>query len=179
MGRRHSGAARGDPVLSNYAGIDLSTRALDIVLLDEDSNRASWTRVELEGGDAWTRTLSIGALMPPPSFWEQTVIASIEAPYGRGQAGAQAALNRVVGAVAASLPSKLRVPERCWIVRPDEWKHGLGLKHNQKPTFLDIERLSHGTGPVLPDVDDQNARDAYCLAMFARDTNAAAVKATT
>jgi hypothetical protein len=175
--------------MSAVVGIDLSSKALDLVKLDEDSPRAEWVRVELVGRDAWERTLSVRELLLPfgpltrvdhDSWWDDVYLVAIEAPYGRGQAGTQAVLNRGVGAVAASLPARLRTPERCWVVRPDEWKKGLGLK--AKATPADMARLfpgwmiAGGVGDMFWP-PDQNVRDAYCLAMFARDTNAKAVAA--
>jgi hypothetical protein len=172
-------------VSSSVVGVDLSSKALDLVKLDESSNRAEWVRVELAGKTAWERTLNVREKLRDYShlgWWDDVYLVAIEAPYGRGQAGTQAVLNRVVGAVAASLPARLRTPERCWVVRPDEWKQGLGLK--AKPTAEDMRRLTEGKERLwtsLPDVYDeagrQNGRDAYCLAMWARDTNARAVAA--
>jgi hypothetical protein len=160
--------------VSAVVGIDLSTRALDLVKLDESSNRAEWVRCELEGKTAWERTLQVrdsvigGSVLRWCQWWDDVYLVAVEAPYGHGSD----LLNRVVGAIAASLPARLRAPERCWIVRPDEWKRGLGLK--AKPSFTDLVVM---TAPDVPDFFDahtfqnydQNARDAYCLAMFARD----------
>lgn len=172
--------------MSAVVGIDLSSKALDLVKLDEDSNRAEWVRCELHGKDAWERTLHVREnlyLGPPRTgdmflrerFWDDVYLVAIEAPYGSGQPGTQAILNRVVGAVAASLPAHLRAPERCWIVRPDEWKAHHGLKG--KPTTLDLVRLVGTSKPFnVVAADEQNARDAYCLAMYCRDTNAAAIR---
>lgn len=165
-------------------GVDLSSKALDLVKLDESSNRAEWVRCELAGKTAWERTLGVHLLLSPGgTWWDDVYLVAIEAPMGfRSNV-----LDRVVGAVAASLPARLRTPERCWVVRPDEWKQGLGLKG--KPTKHDVGRLAgadaigciqpgDGTRRVLlDDAAVQNARDAYCLAMWARDTNARAVAA--
>jgi hypothetical protein len=166
-------------VSSSVVGVDLSSKALDLVKLDESSNRAEWVRVELAGKTAWERTLNVREKLRDYShlgWWDDVYLVAIEAPMGfRSNA-----LDRVVGAVAASLPYRLRSPERCWVVRPDEWKQGLGLK--AKPTAEDMRRLTEGKERLwasLPDVYDeagrQNGRDAYCLAMWARDTNAKAV----
>jgi hypothetical protein len=163
--------------MASVVGIDLSTRAIDLVRLEEDTNRADWTRCQPTGDNAWARTLQIPTVfadgLNSVGYWDDVYLVAIEAPYGRGQAGTNALLNRVVGAIVACLPSELRAPERCWIVRPDEWKNGLGLKG--KPSFFDIEQLSHGTAPVFAHDDDQNARDAYALAFWARTENARGV----
>lgn len=186
--------------MSRVLGVDLSSFALDLVALDEDTNRAEWRRVVLPPArkksptPAWERLLALPSLMPHHSWYEDIFLVAIEAPYGSNQGGTQASLNRTVGAVAASLPSDLRVPERCWIVRPDEWKRHCGIGAKAKPTWDDLARLTpagtwlvqeadvastsafHG-GTHLPEDDRwQNARDAFCLAHYARETNALAVE---
>jgi hypothetical protein len=106
------------------------------------------------------------------SFWEDVYLVAIEAPMGFGSN----ALDRVVGAIAASLPADLRKPERCWIVQPQEWKAALGLK--AKPTAEDITRLAPGALLERADIDRaylQHGYDAYCIAKFARDENAKAL----
>ena len=176
--------------MSAVVGVDLSTKALDLVKLDESSNRAEWVRCELDGRNAWGRTLGVRwnmrdrALSAVGAFWDDVYLVALEAPYGHGSD----LLNRVVGAVAASLPAALRSPERCWIVRPDEWKHGLGLK--EKPSWGDLFMLLgyypdiHGTSYArlqkqftYVDEIEQHARDAYCLALWAREENRKGVAA--
>lgn len=177
--------------MSAVVAIDLSSRALDLVKLDETSSRAEWVHVELAGKDAWERTLGIRnalaeygehfRIFRDESWWDDVYLVAIEAPYGRGQAGTQAVLNRVVGAVAASLPARLRDPGMCWIVRPDEWKNGLGLK--AKPDVEDIARVTGGDwelhgppGIYLDDPIAQNGRDALAIALWARNTHAEATQ---
>lgn len=156
-------------------GIDLSSHAIDFAAVDENKDSVRWSRVLLTGANAWARTLDIGNLSRDDLTFDGVYLVAIEAPYGRGQSGTQAILNRVVGAVATALPSHLRVPERCWIVRPDEWKNGLGLKG--KPTREDIARLLRPMHAWEEIPDDQNARDAACLALYARNLNANAIAA--
>ena len=164
--------------MSSVVGIDLSTKALDLVKLDETTNRAEWVRCELHGKTAWERTLSVrwGIVIDPASpfggnWWSDVYLVAIEQPMGRGKVGSTSVLNRVVGAVATSLPAHLRDPAQCWLIPPHEWKAGLRLK--SKPTFDDIDRfagtIDRQTGEIA---NDANARDAYCLAMYARDLNA-------
>jgi hypothetical protein len=158
-------------MMSTVVGIDLSTRAIDLVRLDETLNRASHERISLEAvgkrATAWERTLALPALMPQASWWDDVYLVALEAPYGPGT-GTIAILNRVLGAVAASLPAALQRPERAWIVCPDEWKGRLGLR--AKPSRDDIARL----GLVLhgEHADTQDARDALCVAYWARELNA-------
>lgn len=155
----------------SVAGIDLSTRCLDIVLLDDDRPHAEWHRVELDGKDAWERTLRVREEIRlharrPWSVWDGVRHVAIEAPYGSGQPGTLAVLNRVVGAVVSALPAELRDPARCWVVRPDEWKHGLGLK--TKPD--DLWMLENA--PIGWELEGwtQDAKDAFCLALWTQRT---------
>lgn len=156
------------PLSPCVLGVDLSSHQIDFAKVDENENVCRWSRCILEGKDAWSRTLGIGNLRADGVTFEDVYLVAIEAPYGRGQAGTNAILNRVVGALAAVLPPRLRTPGTCWCVRPDEWKQGLGLKG--KPTVEQVAQLIDGDIP-----DDQNARDAACLALWARDLNAAGV----
>lgn len=159
--------------MSAVVGIDLSTKAIDLVKVDETGNAGHWWACHMEGQKAWDRTLAIPSVMPDSDYWADVYLVAIEAPYGRGQAGTTALLNRVVGAVMASLPTPLREPERCWIVGPHEWKNGLGLK--AKPTN---EWFFENAPGGFWYVDwPQDAKDAYCLARWARDMNARGIAA--
>jgi len=164
----------------SVVGCDLSSKAIDLVKLDEASNRASWVRCELAGADAWERTLSIREALwladgHAGSWWDDVYLVAIEKPVN----DQQRVLGRVQGAILASLPAALRHPHCCWEVHPSTWKAGLGLKG--KPTWTDIERLSGTPFPIHGSdfwaADDQNALDAYALALWARDENAKAVAA--
>jgi hypothetical protein len=156
-------------------GVDLSSHCIDFAKVDENHNQVIWSRCHLDGKTAWDRTLTIGNLRADGLTFDDVYLVAIEAPYGRGQAGTQAILNRVVGAVAAVLPPRLRTPSTCWIVRPDEWKNGLGLK--VKPTAQNVARFLEPVNPWEQIPDDQNARDAACLALWARDVNAQGIAA--
>jgi hypothetical protein len=162
--------------VSSVVGIDLSSRALDLARLDETHGCVTHRRVDLEAvgkrSTSWERTLALPRLMPNAGWWDDVYLVAIEAPYGPGT-GTVAILNRIVGALIAGLPPRLRAPERCWVVRPDEWKGELGLRG--KPTTDDLERVGLviiGTGP-----ETQDARDAACLAYYAREVNARALGA--
>lgn len=187
----------------NVVGVDLSTRAIDLVKLAEDSNRAEWVRCELPdtptvqsdrpGQDAWERALAIRDALPESfatydgleGWWSDVYLVAIEYPV----MDQKRRLRLIQGAILASLPPKLRQPHCCWEVHPSTWKAALGLKG--KPTQEDVTRIELATltpDPdrthhfsfasllkTIPEPEGQNARDAYCLALFARDSNAAAV----
>lgn len=169
-------------------GCDLSTRAIDLVKLSENDNRAEWVRCELHGDTAWERALDVNEAIWRATgeskfrWFEDVYLVAIERPVN----DQKRVLRLIQGAVIASLPAKLRQPHSCWDVHPSTWKAGLGLKG--KPNTWDLRDLAltpemTGTTPdfmrswLTNDKDAQNARDAYCLAMYARDTNARAVAA--
>lgn len=161
--------------MSSVLGIDVSTKQLDLAYIDETEDTCVWNRVILEGADAWERTLDIGGMHELGLTFDGVYLVAIEAPYGRSQPGTQALLNRVVGAVAASLPRDLRRAERCWIVRPDEWKGELGLKG--KPTRAQVAALIRPRHEWERIPLDQNSLDAACVALYARNVNRAAIEA--
>ena len=157
-------------------GIDLSSKQIDFAFVDENEDTVHWMTGVLEGQGAWERTLTIGNMHDlNQGIWESVYLVAIEAPYGRGQSGTLAILNRVVGAVASSLPPHLRKLERCWIARPDEWKRGLGLK--AKPTRDDVAARLRPRYAWEQIPDDQNALDAACIALWARNENARGIAA--
>jgi len=154
--------------MTSVVGIDLSSRAVDLAALDETTGHATHTRISLERdkrATAWERTLALPELMPPTSFWDDVYLAAIEAPYGAGH-GTVAVLNRIVGALAATIPVR-----PLWVVRPDEWKRSLGVRG--KPDAETVEQL--GLTLEGPYAASQDARDALCIAYYARETNARAL----
>lgn len=175
--------------MSAVVGCDLSSFVIDLVKLEEQSNAAEWRRCEFpparKGSEApaWERLLGAPETLPDAAWWEGVYLVAIEAPYGASQR-TLVALNRVAGALVACLPARLRMPERCWIVRPDEWKRGLGLNLKKKPTAGDLNAFAPGWQIICYDWKQslkqwdeaqQNSRDAYCLALWAREANRAAV----
>lgn len=175
----------GGRLMSAVLGIDISTFTIELLKLDENTDHAEWTRAHLEGGAlAFDRLLRLPEAMPPPAFFDDIYLVAIEAPHGRGEAGTQAKLNQVVGAIIATLPLELRDPSRCWLVKPHEWKVGLGLK--TKPTGEDITRLAptHSVIAATPQLTPlpgepewQNGLDAYAIAFWARTVNHRGIQA--
>lgn len=172
--------------MSTCAGIDLSSRAIDIVKLDEDTNQAEWFRFELEGASAWERTRQVRDRLPGSSWWEDVYLAAIETPFP----DQQGVLRRVQGAVMASIPPAVLV----WEANAAEWKRELALKG--KPSWDDLYWIAPGWVMQFPpvfqnawdgfvmrplaelnDPEHQNARDAYCIALWARETNRRGIEA--
>ena len=170
--------------MSRVLGIDLSSFNVDLVAIDETTDFASWARLEL-GSDkvhALDRLRQVPVLMPTTSFYDDIYLVAIEEPYGSNQAGTQAKLNRVLGAVLACIPQEVQV----WTVMPGDWRKALGLPGNASKEEAalavcalrqdelvrwNVEHWPHREWEVWP----QDACDAYAVARCARDRNARAV----
>lgn len=148
----------------NTLGIDLSSRAVDLVLVDENEDRASWQQIELEGATAFDRLCAVNALMPQPGWYVShgVYMVAVEMPESRFVKSLRALLP-IFGAVVAALPDDLPV----WSLAPADWKRPMGLG-NAKPTPDNFPTF---------DVADwsQDSLDALAVAKFARDTNAKAI----
>lgn len=147
--------------MSCVVGIDLSSRFIDLVSLDENADYASWLRVELEGDTAWDRIRSIADWMPSSSWWDNIYLVAIERPFSQSR-------NDVVrlaeGAVVASIPSRVET----WEVAPQTWKAALGIRKG-KPDW------SHFPTSFARENWASDALDALGVALWARNTNAALV----
>jgi hypothetical protein len=158
------------------AGIDYSTKAIDIVLLDEDSDAATWHHYPLRGGDAFDRARDVGRAVPgrAMTFWDDILAVGLEEPRGYN-AGA---LYRIQGAVLACVPAARLVQP--WI--PSAWRNQVGLPGNaSKETIHAFVHTVRGLGVLEPApaggfmmkvtegvVWPQDACDAYCLALATR-----------
>jgi hypothetical protein len=145
-------------------GIDISTRAIDLVRLAENDDVADWLSIPLVGDNAWDRIRSIPQRMPHGSWWDNIYLAAIEKPFGHGRDGT---IRLAQGAVIACIPSQLEL----WEVAPATWKSALGVPIRDKPGW---DRFA----PSLRDLTwPQDARDALAVALYARDINAAGIAA--
>lgn len=163
--------------MSHVLGIDVSSHAIDMVKLDETSNRAEWTRHELKGKTAFDRLRQVPAAMPLASFYDDVYLTAIETPKTRFMPSA-AALFPVYGAVIAHLPARMLV----WDVHPKTWRHALGLPGNATK-----EQVAAAVNAILIDTPgmggfgyiawEQDAKDAYGVALYARDTNRRGIEA--
>jgi hypothetical protein len=149
------------------AGIDYSSRCVDVVLLDEDSDAATWHRFELEGQDAFERARSVRLAMFTRSFdWDDIIAVGIEDPRGYN-AGA---LYRIQGAVLSSLPRHTLVHP----LIPSQWRKTVGLPGIASKD--EVALFSHGLRGRAAVVDGlasfplwpQDACDAYCIALATR-----------
>jgi hypothetical protein len=140
------------------AGIDYSTRAVDVVLLDEDTDAATWHRFELEGNDAFDRARNAGKAFHISSLlWDEIVAVGIEDPRGYN-AGA---LYRVQGAILGRIPTGVLVHP----LPPSVWRKTVGLPGNasKADVMLHVFASTFGVGEW-----PQDACDAYCIALATR-----------
>ena len=163
--------------MSVVVGIDLSSHAIDLVRLDETTNRAEWVRLPLEGATSFERCRSVAAAMATlgTGFYDDAYLAAIERPKTRFMPSA-AALFPVFGAVLVSLPAALPV----WDVSPGDWRKGLGLKGNatkEECQLAVIELWDNVSEVAYCDGETQDTFDAWAVAFFARELNARGVSA--
>jgi hypothetical protein len=147
--------------VSAIAGIDFSTRFVDVVLLDEDTDHADWHRYPLAGlGDAFDRTRTVRYALPSRSWWDDVIAIGIEQPFGRGSSVTP--LYRVQGAILACLPPLTLVQP--WI--PSSWRSAVGLAGNCSKD--DVAAYVHDN--CLEAIDwPQDACDALCIALATRE----------
>lgn len=149
--------------MSWIAGIDYSTHAIDVVLIDEDGEQTpQWNRCHLEGADALERTRELarpGAIMLT-SLFDDVIAVGIEEPAGRNPGR----LFRVQGAVLARIPRDTLVTT--WM--PSQWRKAVGLPGNASKNdvaeFAMVHAQDRGADFTLRD-SGQDCLDAYCIAL--------------
>lgn len=161
--------------MSVVAGIDFSTRAVDIVFLDENNvEPPTWYRYELSGANAFDRARQAKLL---PAVWNDVLAVGIEDPRGHN-AGA---LYRVQGAILARIPGSVLVQP--WI--PSQWRKAVGLPGNASKADVAARAMAlhkdaeyahhmqwrdwqscelHNEFYTPPDWS-QDAFDAFCIAL--------------
>jgi hypothetical protein len=144
------------------AGIDYSTRAVDVVLLDEDTDAATWHRFELLGKDAFDRTRDVQrAFNLTSEQWDSVMAVGIENPGGKF---GTSAMYRIQGAVLSCIPfHKLVQP-----FPPASWRKTVGLPGNaSKDDVAEWATWKGGLGAKAV-FWSQDACDAYCIALATR-----------
>lgn len=156
--------------MSLYAGIDYSTIAVDVALLDEDTDHATHHRYRLDEGpgDGLARIRRLRDQLPARGAWTDRGVTAValELPFSRGKMAGNDRLMMCAGAILACIPPRLELR----LLRADDWRRSCGLptraprdEHKRNALSFAGERwLNH---PV-PFTD--NAADAYCLAWALR-----------
>lgn len=151
-------------------GIDLSTFAIDLVKLDEDTDDATWFRAELGTSKRpkLERLRSIRAAMPPASWWDDVSVAGIEQPAGRSRGGL-ADVSAAYGAALQAIPAGIRVRQ----LRPAEWRKACGLKGSASKDDVAHWVIHHWPSSFYDGelTVEQDACDAYAVAYAARAIN--------
>lgn len=149
--------------MSWVAGIDFSTHAIDVVLIDEnDVEPPQWHRYPLEGNDAFDRARDVRRALkrgPLPPFVQDLLAVGIEDPRGQN-AGA---LYRIQGGILASLSPNVLVQP--WV--PSQWRKAVGLPGNCGKDMVAFFAVNDGNPDEFRDWP-QDACDAYCIALATR-----------
>jgi hypothetical protein len=151
-------------------GIDFSTFAVDIVLLEEDSNHARHLRrrLDLGPGKAIDRTRRVRDAMPARGAWRDAGVTAIgiEEPFSRATMGGQVPLLITLGAIVATLPRDLPLA----LLRADDWRKACGLPIRGQRDQLKQASIGFAerawAKPPLP-LDD-NVADAFGIAWATR-----------
>jgi hypothetical protein len=157
----------------NVLGIDLSSRAIDLVLLNENHDQAEWVRVELEGSTAFERARDVAEKMPTPSWYDNhgVYLVAVERPFSQSR---NDTIRLIQGCVLSAIPRRLDVLE----VAPQTWKAHIGFKGKGKPVVADFPnglQIDARLGSVWDWRNQpiaQDCLDALGCALWARDTNA-------
>ena len=146
------------------AGVDYSTRAVDIVTLDED-NHAEWHHHALSAStSALERARSVSLVVPgrDHAFWSDIDAVGMERVIPHGSI---VTLLWVMGAVLTCIPGRIPVEP----LTPSRWKSAVGLSGSatkeQVARFAEAWCVKHRT--VGADWN-QDAKDALCMALVAR-----------
>ncbi len=155
-------------------GIDASTLAVDLVLLDEDTRQATWTHCALRPAvednvrDDLRPSRSVKDALPGRSWFEDqgVVQIAIEDPYSASLSVAKK-LARVIGAVSACLPQGIPV----LLVTPVEMRQWLGIRgrmnKEQLRDYSVDQAFRYGYGGSAYVDWSQDAHDAHIVALAA------------
>ena len=148
------------------AGIDYSTNAIDVVLVDEDDGAARLFHWDLCGASAFDRLRAVALVMPPRRavYWDTIRAVGIEEPMGRGPAswGVVPKLKAIQGAIVACIPSLVPVTP----LKPAEWREKVGVPGNATKDMVAAWAMAQLDDPPGMPLKQwpQDAFDAYCIA---------------
>ena len=155
--------------MAAIAGIDLSSVAVHVVAIDEDSG-AYMSRLvadlECGPGDAFERARRVRHLLPPAGHWRENFAAiGIEETFSNRVCTA-VTLARVQGAVLACLPREMLVmPLPANYRKPHGWKALTVGKTNASKDEVREWALDQGMPPGLA----QDFYDAFAIARAVRE----------
>ena len=162
MGQPQARVRRHPVAAVKIAGIDLSTHAVDVVLVPLDGNGTpEWRRYRLDGPSSFDRARTVRDAMPPRTggLWDNVIAVGIEDPRGHSAGHSY----RIQGAILSCLPASVLVQP--WI--PSAWRRAVGLAGNASKEDVAVF-TGRNRGAVLGHWP-QDACDAYCIALATRD----------
>lgn len=156
------------------AGIDFSTKAIDVVLIADEGHQAEWHRFQIPKHQLFTaeRARAVLAAAPARGWWEDNGVwlVGIEQPMSRFAHTAKS-LGLVAGALISRLPRGLPVIE----TQPEEWQR-MFCDPGEKVCKESIARASRRwLGPPAYGWP-QDAHDAAGIAWTVRELNDRALK---
>lgn len=157
------------------AGVDISSFAIDIVLLDDDTDDATWHHFALRGSTPFERARNARLVLPGRSWWEDCGVwlLGYEDPVGH-HAHTAKALGLALGAVAVLLPPSLV----CVATQASEWQRKFTGWKKQPRTSAERKELVRCRADELGFTPgkNSNATDAYGIAWVIRSLNDAAIQ---
>lgn len=157
-----------------FAGIDVSSTAVDVVLLDLQTDAATWHRRPLgkgrRGEDAFDRVRTMRDVLPARTGWKAANVAliAIERPVGNTLRGG-IPLAWAYGALLACLPTDPALPVIA--LEPWTWKKwslGGGFPGHGNAKKDAVAAWARREWPNPPASVPQDALDAYAIARAAR-----------
>jgi hypothetical protein len=159
------------------AGVDISSFAVDLVLLDDDTDHAhEWKHILLPGSTPFERARALRLAIPSRSWWEDQGVwlVGYEDPVGH-HAHTAKAMGLMLGAFAALLPSQLPTLG----TQASEWQPRFTGWAKQPRTSAErkalIRNAAHRRG-FTGDEHTQDLFDAYGIAWVVRALNDQAIQ---
>jgi hypothetical protein len=154
----------------SIVGIDLSSKALHICTLDDDTNEASVhvVRLDLQRGDALTRARRLRDLMPARTAWHDlgVTLVAIEKPFFTGHQGLVPLL-LVYGGLLQLIPPDMPLLE----LSADGWRGECALKRRGPKSDLKKASVEYARAVWSnpPATLDDNTAESFCIAWAGRE----------
>lgn len=151
------------------AGFDLSSKQIDVCLLDIDTDHAEHHRRTLGKGKQLDRIRQVRDALPTRGAWADAgcVLAAIEEPFSRQSMSGQVPILMVIGAILSTLPTDIPVA----LLRADDWRRGCDLP--LRGARSDLKRASVSFARErwrnAPDILDDNAAESFAIAFAGRE----------
>lgn len=159
-------------------GIDVSTKAIDLVYLNEDTPHGNWQRINLPQPATHIASRRVDqarairdSLRHEAERLETVYLAGIEDPAAYRGGQAIKALGILTGAIYASLPRHITILP----IRVQEWRRELGLHPRASKADAQNAARALGANPWLQDWP-QDAYDSWAIAHAAHRINTRAAE---